>query len=376
MTAVPKVGFVFEQALGHVTHAHNVRAVITSDPSISAIWCPIPFEVNGLAARIPVFASNWTVRAGVRARRAIRHAHRAGGLDGLFVHTQVPAVLATDWLKRLPSVVSIDATPLQYDALGDFYNHEPSHPRIERLKFQANKRCFDQASAMVSWSEWAKASLVVDYGVPADKITVIPPGVWFDQWTRPDGEPPESGVVRLLFVGADFERKGGATLLSAFRRLRTQVSAGAANPPTVELHLVTKSPVMEEAGVRVYSDLSPNSPELLQLYKRCHIFCLPTRGDMLALALCEAGAAGLALVSTVVGGIPEIVREGETGLLVPPDNVNALTAALGRLVDEPELRRRLGSNAATTVAACFDARKNAKTLVELLHSVIAARGGV
>ncbi|MGZ4771769.1 MAG: glycosyltransferase family 4 protein [Ilumatobacteraceae bacterium] len=375
MTAVPKVAFVFEQALGHVTHAHNVRKVITSDPSISAIWCPIPFEVTGLAARIPLFKSNWTVRSGVRARRAIRHAHRAGGLDALFIHTQVPAVLATDWLKRLPSVVSIDATPAQYDAFGDFYDHHPSHPRIERFKFQANKRCFDQASAMVSWSAWAKAGLVADYGVPADKITVIPPGVWFDQWSRPDGEPPEDGVVRILFVGAVFERKGGVSLLSAFRKLRTQVGAGAADRPTVELHLVTKSPVMEEAGVHVYADLSPNSPELLELYKCCHIFCLPTRADMLAVALCEAGAAGLALVSTSVGGIPEIVREGESGLLVPPDNVDALTAALGRLVDDPELRRRLGSNAANTVEAHFDARKNAQRLIELLHSVVAVHGG-
>ncbi|MGZ4672091.1 MAG: glycosyltransferase, partial [Ilumatobacteraceae bacterium] len=72
---------------------------------------------------------------------------------------------------------------------------------------------------------------------------------------------------------------------------------------------------------------------------------------------------------------PEIVREGESGLLVPPDNVDALTAALGRLVDDPELRRRLGSNAANTVEAHFDARKNAQRLIELLHSVVAVHGG-
>jgi glycosyltransferase involved in cell wall biosynthesis len=372
MTAVPRIGFVFEQTLGHVTHAENVKAVIMSDPSISATWCPIPFEVSGLAGRIPLFKSNWTIRAGVRARRAIRHVHRAGGLDALFVHTQVPAVLATDWLTRLPSVVSIDATPAQYDALGDFYNHHPSHPRLERVKFNANKRCFDRSSAMVAWSAWAKASLVTDYGVPADKVTVIPPGIRLDQLSRSEGEPPEDGVIRLLFVGADLERKGGATLLSAFRKLRTQLGPVAAGTPAVELHLVTKSPVTAEAGVHLHADFSPNSPGLLDLYKRCHIFCLPTRADMLAIVLCEAGAAGLPLVSTSVGGIPEIVRDGETGLLVPPDNVDALTAALARLVEEPELRRRLGANAADAVAARFDARKNADRLIELLHSVVGA----
>lgn len=374
MSTVPRIGFVLEQALGHVTHADNIKAVITSDHSIAPAWCPIPFAVTGIASRIPGYNSNWTVRAGVRARRALRHANREGPLDALFVHTQVPGVLIPDWLRRVPSVVSIDATPAQYDALGEFYSHRPGHPRVEKVKWGANKRCFDGAEALVSWSAWAKASLVEHYGVPADKVTVIPPGVWFDKWARTGGEPSDDDVIRILFVGADLERKGGATLMLAFRKLRDHFGAAGSGRTPVELHLVTKSDVTSEPGVFVHLGMSPNAPELLDLYRRCHIFCLPTRADMLAMVLCEAGAAGLPLVSTAVGGIPEIVRDGETGLLVPPDDVRALAAALSRLVEDPTLRRGLGANAAALVEERFDARKNAKRLVELLKQT--ARGGL
>ena len=92
---------------------------------------------------------------------------------------------------------------------------------------------------------------------------------------------------------------------------------------------------------------------------------------MLALVLCEAGAAGLPLISTAVGGIPEIVSDNDTGFLVPPDDVDALFDAMIRLIQDPALRQRLGRNAAATVAARFDATRNAHALVELLRRVVA-----
>jgi glycosyltransferase involved in cell wall biosynthesis len=99
---------------------------------------------------------------------------------------------------------------------------------------------------------------------------------------------------------------------------------------------------------------------------------LPTRGDCLPMVLSEAGAAGLAAVSTAVAGIPEIVHDGETGLVVPADDVPALTAALQRLVEDSELRGRLGANARDLVMARFDAEKNVRLLVELLLRTVDA----
>jgi glycosyltransferase involved in cell wall biosynthesis len=89
------------------------------------------------------------------------------------------------------------------------------------------------------------------------------------------------------------------------------------------------------------------------------------------MVLSEAGAAGMPLISTDVGAISEIVRDGETGLLVPVGDSTALTAALARLVDDGELRARLGAAAARLVGERFDAAANAARLAQLLADVAA-----
>ena len=80
-------------------------------------------------------------------------------------------------MRRIPTVVSLDATPLQYDELGEHYAHEPGNARVEQLKYRANRRCFERAAHVVAWSEWAKQGSSTATASPADKVTVIPPGV-------------------------------------------------------------------------------------------------------------------------------------------------------------------------------------------------------
>lgn len=365
----PRVGFVLEPILGHATHARNLERLVPPIGGIRPEFHFVQFANSGAAARIPLFRSNWSVRGGIRARRAIRAMHRREPLDGLFVHTQVPAVLSPDWLRRIPTVVSIDATPIQIDALGIHYQHAVGHDAVERVKRRANILCFSGASRIVSWSAWARAGLARDYGVPEEKVSVIAPGVDLDRWRRPaDLTRPNDGVVRLLFVGGDLERKGGLVLLDAFHRLRQR-----ADGPAIELHLVTTGEVPDSPGVVVHRGLTPNDSTLIELYHRSDIFCLPTAGDCLPMVLAEAGAAGLPLVSTPVGAIPEVVRPGRSGELVPPGDPAALAAVLGGLVNDGERRRRLADGAAAIVAAEHDAAKNARAIVSLIGDVVADR---
>ncbi len=362
-----RAGFVLERSLGHTTHADNLRTLLPGEPSIDARLVPIDWDVDGWAAKVPLFNTNWTVRAGLRARRGIRRLRRDGPLDALFIHTQVPAVLAAGQWRRIPTIVSVDATPLQYDELGLVYGHERGNRHVEALKWRANRSCFRRAAHIVAWSSWAKDGVVEGYGIDAGKITVVPPGVTPSVWRRPDAERREGDPLRILFVGGDLERKGGDVLLKAFEALLSS-SVGP-----LELHLVTKAEVPELPGVVVHRGLTPNSPELIALYHRSDVFCLPTRGDCLPMVLSEAGAAGLPLVSTAVAGIPEIVKDGHTGLVVPRDDVDALTRALRRLADDPALRRRLGAEAQELVDRQFDAKKNVSRLVTILHGVAAGQ---
>ena len=362
------VAFVLEQALGHVTHAHNLQKNIPPLNLLSPIWLPIPYEISGLASHTPLYKSNWTVRAGLRARRALRAARREQAIDGLFFHTQVPAVLCSDWVQAYPSVISLDATPLQYDQLGDFYHHESGPAWLEKIKFERNRAVFCAARRLITWTHWTRDSLVNDYAIPSEKITIIPPGVNPELWHAPQGyQKPDDDVVRMLFVGGDLLRKGGDLLLEVFHSL-----VATRSDLKLELHLVTKTPIDPVNGVFTYGDFGPNDPRLVKLYHRCDLFALPTSGDCLPMVLSEAGAAGLPCISTTVAGIPEVIMDGQSGLLIPPADGKALYTALERLADDPALRIRQGKMAQEIVTQHFDAVKNSERLANLLVETISS----
>lgn len=352
-------GFLLEQSLGHVTHTKNLLTNVAHDPEVHAHWGLIDFEATGISGRVPVYRSNWTVRAGVRAYRAVARMNRQTRLDALFFHTQVPAILTQRWLRKIPGIVSLDATPLQYDELGAFYKHEQGPAWLEAWKWRLNRDCFRSARRLVAWAEWTKLGLVQGYEVPADKITVIPPGVNVHEWRRPKPRVPHDDPVKILFVGGNLERKGGLVLLEAFRALRHL---------GLELHLVTKDRLVPEPGVFIYNDLDANSRPLKDLYHTCDIFALPTFGDCLPMVLSEAGASGMAVISTNVAAIPEIVRNGETGLTVSAGDAVSLTQALRDLATNPALRMTLGERAMAHVTRHYDARTNASRLLDLLKA--------
>jgi len=352
-------GFLLEQSLGHITHSKNLLTNVALDPEVHAHWGLIEFEATGIAGRVPVYKSNWTVRAGVRAYRELARMNRRAKLDALFFHTQVPAILAQRWLRKIPGIVSLDATPRQYDELGAFYQHEQGPGWLEAWKWRLNRDCFRSARRLVAWSEWTKLGLVQDYEVPDDKITVIPPGVNVREWRRPMPRVPHADPVRILFVGGDLKRKGGLVLLEAFRALRHL---------GLELHLVTKDCLPPEPSVFIYNNLQANSQPLKDLYHTCDIFALPTFGDCLPMVLSEAGASEMAIISTNVAAIPEIVGNGETGLTVSAGDAVSLTQALRDLATNPTLRMTLGERAKAHVSRHFDAPTNASRLLGLLKT--------
>jgi glycosyltransferase involved in cell wall biosynthesis len=365
---VYNIAFVIEQALGHVTHGRNLQANVGKDSQVQPYWALVPWETHGLAARVPFYRSNWTVRAGWRARRMVGELASQVPLDAIFFHTQVPAVLSINWLRQIPGVVSLDATPLQYDELGEFYGHSAGPAWLERLKWRSTRDCLAEARRVVTWTEWAKGGLIRDYDMAPEKVSVIPPGVNVREWLYPGSRVGRDGPVKVLFVGGDLERKGGLLLLQAFRALR-KGAVGTDTASGIELHLVTRATLPPESGLFVYNNMQPNSIALKKLYHDCDIFCLPTYGDCLPMVLSEAGAAGLPSVATAVAGIPEIVQEGETGMLVSRGDVPALAAALARLVADAELRLRMGGRAVEVVSAGFDAERNTFRLLEILKEV-------
>lgn len=360
-----RVAFVMEQALGHITHARNLERKIGQDPGVQATWIPVEFRPSRIGRRIPVYKSNWTVRAGVLARLRLTRLLRHRPADALFFHTQVPAVLSGSLMRRLPSIVSVDATPEQFDTIGSAYGHATGPAWLERRKFLLNQACFVRADRIVAFSRWVEASLIADYGVAADKIEVVRPGLDVKAVPRVDRRGRQgAGPLRVLFVGGDFDRKGGPTLLAAMDALADL---------DVELDVVTRSDVEPAKNRAVYSNLSAGSPALLDLYERADVFCLPTRADALGLVFAEAGAAGLPLIGTNTGAVAEIVQDGKTGLIVPADDVQALANALRTLLTDEDLRLRYGAAARALVEREYDEDMTSHRIVSLLHTVVAER---
>ncbi len=362
-------GFVLEQTLGHVTHSRNLQQAIVSDGRFEPHFVPIEFHGGTWTDRLPMGRLSWTVRSAPKARRAVRRLRSRHGVEVLLFHTHVPAMLLGRTLRGTPHVVSIDATPLQVDRMAEPYGHRVAGRAVERVKHRLHRRCFHRATHLVTWSQWAKDGLVAEYGVAPERVTVIPPGVRTELWSRAEeGEPRADGEVRILFVGGDFERKGGPVLLEALDVVRARLREQGATT-RVHLDVVTGSAVPAHDAVAVHRGLAANSPELIARYHAADIFCLPTWGDCLPMVLAEAGASGLALVATDVGGIPELVQPGTTGELVAPGDAVALADALLGLVLDRGRREAYGHAARRLVLADHDVSANAARLVDLLRDL-------
>jgi len=352
-----------EQALGHVTYARNLRKALDGYARLDPVWLTVDAGTRAGFGSLPGIRRNWAVAGSVQAYEAVRATQRRTALAALFFHTQSIALLSP-WLTRTtPTIISLDATPLNYDSIGAHYGHEarPGSP-AERLKHALYRRVFQSASCLMPWTGWVRDSLCRDYGVDPDLTTVVPPGVDLSLFAPPQGLPRHAeGPIRVLFVGGDFDRKGGQLLLDCMRD-------GLAED--CELHIVTRDPVPPTPGIQVYHNLGPNDPRLLALYQTADVFALPTYADCLGIALVEAMAAGLPAVSTTVGAVPEIVEDGGSGILVGPGDGDQLGRALRRLARDRRLRERMGRRSRELAEQRFNVRRTVDGVASAIASGI------
>jgi glycosyltransferase involved in cell wall biosynthesis len=346
MTA-PRLALCLEQTLGHRAHTLNLaREAGARGPRVDLLR--VEYQDD---ARLPL---PWAVEGSLQAIRRLRRlAHRP---DVAFFHTSTVSLFAPR--TGVPYVVSVDATPLQLDAMGEFYRHRRMAPPLEAAKRGWYRRVFRGAAAMVAWSEWAARSLVDDYGVDPDRIVVAHPGAGPDFFAIERPRRDRADLPVILFVGGDFERKGGPDLLAAHERLRGRA----------QLLMVTGAPLAARPGVEVSAGISPGTPALIAAYARADIFCLPTRGDCTSVAIEEAMAAGLPVITTRVGSNPDTVRHGEEGILVEAGDVLALDDALERLVDDAALRLAMGRAAREAARERYDAGANARRVLDAVEA--------
>jgi glycosyltransferase involved in cell wall biosynthesis len=333
-----RVLFVDENIGGHRTmHEHLAHAVV-DHPEIEATFVHVPRPGTArrvVGARVPGLARldldlqplRAQLAAAWQARRLVRdHVRRA---DVVHWYTHNAALFAGDLVRSRPSVVSLDMTNAQNNLRLPHRLPTRFSPRVGRVAVQLERRVYNAATAVLTKSEWAARSVRDDYGVPADKTHVHPFGIVA-------GPPPVRRVPErpmLVFVGTTLARKGGEQLLRLWRaELRDRC----------DLTLVTREHVPPEPGLTVRNDIGIGNTDLIDVLTSSTLFVHPSEMDSSPHVVFEAMAAGLPVIVSTAGGMPEQVREGETGLLVRPADDRALFGAITALLDEPERALALG----------------------------------
>jgi len=270
-----------------------------------------------------------------RAHYDIIHVH-------LLSYPAWPAVLAGRWLGK-KTIIKLANSGTQSDLLRMRQDDMlPGQRWMLPLTLQADR--------LVGISHEIVAELRAA-GVPANRISHIPNGV-----VIPPAVPrrqPAGGRLEVVFVGRLVPSKGGRTLIAAFDQARQarpnlfgQLVLLGSGPLRPELEALARS-LGIESQVR-FCGAVRDVPEHL---RQADIFVLPSQAEGISNALLEAMARGLPCIASRVGGNRDLIREGESGLLVTPDDVGELALALIRLAEDAALRERLGRQARRQVEA-------------------------
>lgn len=351
------VAQTFETALGLRERGHEVTLVTTpgsilweraAERGVNLVGMNLRSELNPVA----ILQLSSII---LRGRADVVHAHRA------HAHT---IGLAAAWLTRRPFVVS---------------RHTALRPRDNpgsRIKYRA------RAVTRIIAVSRAVSDVLADYGVRPDRLTVIHDGVDPGRFGREGRDPailehlglPAGARVVCKVANAYGESKGHDTFLAAARRISSEM-------PDVRFLLVgkgTDSEKMRDAVGRhgldalvTLAGYRPDVPDILaavDLLVNC-----PKAREGLSVVVLESMATGLPVVATDIGGIPEIVRDGETGLLVPPDDPEALARAVGTMLRDPPLAARLSEAGARLVREEFSVDRMVESTEKLYRSILEDR---
>jgi alpha-maltose-1-phosphate synthase len=302
----------------------------------------------------------WHLVQALRARRAVRRELRVWPADVVHVHSHSIALTMAAPMRAVPVALSVDTTVRDWWSMPAWSDAQRRHHEITIAPSIAlERRAFEHAALVLAWTAWARRS--VERSTPGAHVVEHHPGIDLDHYCPAPRRPRER--PRVLFVGGRFADKGGEDLLDA---LADQWG------DSVEVDLVTPADVPERPGVRIHR-LGPSDPQLLELQQQADVLCLPTRADAVPWAVLEAMACGTPVLSTRVGGIPDLLEEGRAGVLIAPGDRRSLREALQSLLADAPRRRSLAARARERCEERYDARRQLPLLIEHFREALDAR---
>ncbi len=347
-----RVDFALIVLTGNITRYKIVRPLVEQDTSVVARWYPIrtwveddPLRIfpGPLRLRLRHFLDSWPAYFNSPADAVIMHA-----FETYYIY-----VLLQRLFGRRTIVI----------------NNPDGRTNRSRIYSFA----FKHTDLFVPWSNWAAKELKKEFPeIPDEKIIVMHPGINLAEWPLRTPHPP-GPRFKLLFVGGDFVRKGGNTLLDAFSshlqdNCELVIATQSGFLPASIRERITQTP-----HVTLHLDLTANSDNLKQLYRETDCFVMPTKGDSSSWVAIESMATGIPVIISHTGGIPDIIIDGQTGLTVPPDDPIAIANAVRRLQGDPELVHSLIRQGRTHIESNFNAETNTERLLSIVKNLIEHR---
>jgi glycosyltransferase involved in cell wall biosynthesis len=303
----------------------------------------------------------WHLVQSLRARAQLRAELSAWPADVVHVHSNSIALAMAATMRQIPVALSVDATVHDWWAM-PAWRPARSYASIAIAPSRVlERRALREAALVLAWTAWARRG--VEREAPGAHVIEHHPGIDLQRY-RP--APRRERIrPRVLFVGGRFVKKGGEDLLQAL---------GDRLGRDVDIDLVTPAEVQERPGVRVHR-LAPSDARLLDLQQQADLLCLPTYGDTNPWALLEAMACGTPVVSTPVGGIPDLLDDGRAGILAPHGDPRALGEAIGVLLDDPQRGAQLAGRARERCEERYDATRQFTRLAECLREISSTADG-
>ncbi|MCY3662824.1 MAG: glycosyltransferase family 4 protein [bacterium] len=343
---------------------------------------PAFWEIKTAADRLEVWATRLGVFSeplafSVRAWQELRR--RAEDFDLVHDNQSLGYGLLAVQRAGLPIIATIHH-PITVDRRLEMAQAKTRQERFGKKRWYSftrmQTRVAKRLPRVLTVSESSMTDIVRDHRVPPERINVVPVGV------DPEVFRPLPGVLRedarlVTTASADVAMKGMAYLLEALSILReggrkvtlTVIGRPRADSATLEtIRLMGLSD-----AVRFVSDLS--EADIVNLYAEASVAVVPSLYEGFSLPAIEAMSCAVPLVTTTGGALPEVVGpDGEAALLVPPGDAPSLAGALRRVLDDPDLGRRLGQGGRRRVLDNWSWRHTAERTVEQYRILLAGAG--
>lgn len=259
-----------------------------------------------------------------------------------------------------PYVVYTDATGrvLLRSSSSTLHNSEGLRKIYER-----EREVYQLATKVFAYNDLVRSSVIEDYGVDPEKVIKV--GVGTDLKPPPGDQIKRYDNKQMIFIGSDyaFERKGVPNLLQAFGLVKEKIG-------DAELILVgiSKEPGIEQPGVKVRGMVCDRQ-RVGRLLEEASLFVMSPKQDLSPGVIREAMIKKLPCVASAVDGIPEMVIDGETGRLVPPEDPERLAEVLIELLEDEDELRRMGEQGYTRALDLYTWDKVVARINEQLHQI-------